>query len=79
MKNKTLGIIMAIIGALIIVYTEFDYVPIDKAIDISSIQINNHNNHHEQLSPTVGIVLLVGGIIVFAIGKRAHKENGYLK
>ena len=70
MKIKTLGVVLAAIGILMIVYTGFSYVTKDKVVDLGPIEINAETNHPVQRSPIVGVVLLVGGLVVFATGKK---------
>ncbi len=70
MKIKTLGVVLAAIGILMIVYTGFSYVTKDKVVDLGPIEINAETNHPVQWSPIVGAVLLVGGLVVFATGKK---------
>ncbi|WP_318349132.1 hypothetical protein [Aquipluma nitroreducens] len=70
MKIKTLGVVLAAIGILMIVYTGFSYVTKDKVVDLGPIEINAETNHPVQWSPIVGVVLLVGGLVVFATGKK---------
>jgi len=72
MKSKTIGIILAIIGILMIVYTGFNYVTTEKVIDLGPLQMNMDKNHFVQWSPIVGVVLLVGGILVIAIDKKKN-------
>lgn len=69
MKFKTLGIVLAAIGIIMIVYTGFNYVTKDKVVDLGPIEINAETSHPVQWSPIVGVVLLVGGIVVFATSK----------
>ncbi len=70
MKFKTLGVVLAIIGILMIIYTGFSYITKDKVVDLGPIEINKETNHPVQWSPIVGVVLLVGGIAVFAVSKK---------
>lgn len=70
MKIKTLGIVMAIIGILMIVYTGFNYITNDKVVDLGPIEINAKTSHPVQWSPIVGVVLLVGGVVVIATSKK---------
>ena len=70
MKFKTLGIVLAIIGIIMIVYTGFSYITKDKVVDLGPLEINKETSHPVQWSPIVGVVLLVGGIAVFASSKR---------
>lgn len=70
MKIRTLGIVMAIIGILMVVYTGFNYVTKDKVVDLGPIEINAKTNHPVQWSPIVGVVLLVGGIVITVTSKK---------
>jgi len=67
---KTLGIALAVIGILMIIYTGFNYVTTEKVVDLGPIKINAEKNHPVQWSPIVGVVLLVGGIAVVLSSKR---------
>ncbi len=70
MKIKSLGIVMAIIGVLMIIYTGFNYITKDKVVDLGPIEINAETSHPVQWSPIVGVVLLVGGIVIVVVGKK---------
>ena len=70
MNFKALGIIIAIIGILMIVYTGFNYVTKEKVVDLGPLEIKAEKNHPVQWSPIVGAVLLVGGIVVFVTSKK---------
>ncbi|MFY9152554.1 MAG: hypothetical protein WAO52_11090 [Prolixibacteraceae bacterium] len=67
---KKIGIVLAVIGILMIIYTGFNYVTNDKVVDLGPIEINAKTNHPVQWSPIVGVVLLVGGILVFVSSKK---------
>lgn len=73
MKTKILGIIIAGIGIVMLIYSGFSFVTTEKVVDLGSIQINKEKNHSVQWPPVVGAVLLVGGIVVIAFGKKAGK------
>jgi len=70
MKFKTIGVILAAIGIIMMIYTGFNYVTKDKVVEVGPIEINAKTNHPIQWSPIVGIVLLVGGIVVFGSSKK---------
>ncbi len=70
MQTKTIGIILAAIGIIMIAYTGFNYVTTEKVVDIGPVQINKKNNHQIQWSPIIGAVVLVSGIGLFAFGKK---------
>ncbi|HAQ21382.1 MAG TPA: hypothetical protein DCR40_19460 [Prolixibacteraceae bacterium] len=69
---KKLGIVLAAIGLIMIIYTGFNFVTKEKVVDLGPIEINKETNHPVQWSPIVGVVLLVGGIVVFVTGKKSN-------
>jgi len=71
MRLRPLGIVLSIIGILMIIYTGFNYVTTEKVVDLGPIKINAEKNHPVQWSPIVGIALLVGGIVIVLIDKKA--------
>lgn len=72
MKSKTIGIILAIIGILMVIYTGFSYVTTKNVIDLGPLQMNMDKHHLVQWPPVVGIVLLVGGILILVINKKKN-------
>lgn len=69
MPQKTLGIVLIIIGLIMIIYTGFNYITTEKVVDLGPIKINAEKNHPVKWSPIVGVVLLVGGVVVVVTGK----------
>jgi drug/metabolite transporter (DMT)-like permease len=70
MKSKSIGIVVAIIGAIMIFYTGFNYITKEKVVDIGPIEINKEQSHPVQWSPIVGVVLLIGGVILIVADKK---------
>jgi drug/metabolite transporter (DMT)-like permease len=70
MKTKTIGIVMAIIGILMIIYTGFSYVTTEKVIDLGPMQMSVEKENPVQWSPIVGVILLVGGVVLVAMDKK---------
>jgi uncharacterized membrane protein len=70
MQSKRIGIILIVVGVLMMIYTGFTYVTREKVADIGPVEINKQERHPVQWSPIVGGLLLVGGIIVVATGKK---------
>ena len=70
MNTKAIGIIIAALGILMIIYTGFNYVTTEKVVDLGPIEINAEKNNPVQWSPIVGVVLLVGGIVIVVTGKK---------
>ena len=67
---KSLGIVLIALGLIMMIYTGFNYVTKEKVVDLGPIEINKETNHPVQWSPIVGIVLFVGGIVVFVSSKK---------
>lgn len=70
--KKTLGIVLIAIGIAMIVYTGFNFITKEKVVDLGPIEINAEKSHTVQWPPFVGVVLIVGGIVVMVIDKKAR-------
>ena len=70
MKTKTLGIVIIIIGALMMIYTGFTYVTTKNVVDLGSIQINKEESHPVQWSPIAGLAFMTGGVLLVVFGKK---------
>ncbi len=71
MKTKTIGIILVAAGALMMLYTGFNYVTTEKVVDLGPIQINKEKQHSVKWPSILGAVIIVGGITVIALGKKS--------
>ena len=71
MQTKTVGIVIVIIGIIMMVYTGFNVVTKEKVVDLGPLEINKEENHPVQWPPIVGALLIVGGIVIIAFGKKA--------
>jgi drug/metabolite transporter (DMT)-like permease len=69
MKTKVAGIVLLSLGILMMIYTGFNYVTSEKVVDLGPIQINSEKNHPVHWSPIIGVVLTIGGILIFVTGK----------
>ncbi len=67
---KTFGIVLIALGMVMMIYTGFNYITTKKVVDIGPVQVDKKENHPVQWSPIVGGVLLLGGIIMLASGKK---------
>jgi len=67
---KNVGIVIIVIGILMIAYTGFNFITKEKVVDVGPIEINKEENHPVQWSPIVGVVLVVGGIVLFAANRK---------
>jgi drug/metabolite transporter (DMT)-like permease len=67
MTSKTIGIILIIIGAIMIIYTGFNYVTTETVVDLGPIQIEAEKNNFQKLSPILGVIFLIGGLVLLFI------------
>ncbi len=69
MKTKTIGIILAVVGLIMIAYTGFNYITTEKVVDLGPIHIDKEKNHEIQWNPIVGAVLLAAGTVIILTNK----------
>jgi hypothetical protein len=62
--NKTLGIILIVLGLVGLAYGGFTYKTREKVIDIGPIQATQEKTHAVPLPPIVGALALIGGIVL---------------
>ena len=70
MQTRTIGIVLIILGIVMVAYTGFNYVTTERVVDLGPIQIDQKKNHTIQWPPVVGAILLIGGIVLIATGKK---------
>ena len=71
MKSTTLlGILLAGLGILALVYQGFNYTKREKVVDIGPIHATEDRREHVELPPIIGGLALVGGIVLIAVGSR---------
>jgi uncharacterized membrane protein HdeD (DUF308 family) len=71
MKSITmLGILLAVLGVLALVYQGFSYTRQEKVVDIGPIHATADKQEHVPLPPIVGGLALVSGVILLMIGAK---------
>lgn len=68
--NKTVGIILIIVGIAMLVWTGFTYTKKEKIVDAGPIQISADREKSVNWPPYVGGIILVAGVFVFVASKR---------
>jgi len=68
--NKTVGLILIIIGIAMLVWTGFTYTKKEKIVDAGPIQISADKEKSVNWPPYVGGIILVAGVFVFVASKR---------
>jgi uncharacterized membrane protein len=68
--NKTIGIVLIIIGAVMLIWTGFTYTKKEKIIDTGPIQVSADRQKTVNWPPYLGGILLLGGIVIVVTSKK---------
>jgi drug/metabolite transporter (DMT)-like permease len=68
--NKTLGIVLIVLGVIGLAWGGFAYTTREKIVDIGPIHASRDETHNVPLPPIVGAVALIGGIVCLMAGKK---------
>lgn len=68
---RTLGVVLIIAGVLALVYQGFTYTKREKVIDVGPIEASVDKKERVPLSPIIGAVALVGGIVLVLSGRKS--------
>jgi hypothetical protein len=70
-ENKcTVGIILIVVGIVALAYQGITYTSREKVIDIGPIQVTAEKTKTLPLTPILGGIALVGGIVLLVMDKR---------
>ena len=59
-----LGMILLVIGIMALSYEGIRYTTREKALDLGSVQVTTETTKKIPLSPVVGVIALIGGIVL---------------
>ena len=62
------GILLVILGALALVYQGFTYTHRERVLDVGPIHATKDTQEHVPVSPILGGLALVGGIVLLVVG-----------
>jgi hypothetical protein len=68
--NKTLGIILIVLGLFGLAWGGFTYTTTEKVVDIGPIHATREKTHDVPLPPIAGAVALIGGVVLLVAGRR---------
>ena len=62
--NKTAGLILVILGAILLIWTGFTYTKKEKIIDAGPIQVSADKQKSVNWPPYAGGIVLLAGVII---------------
>ena len=68
--SRTVGIVLVIIGAVMLIWTGFTYTKKEKVVDAGPIEISADRQKTVNWPPYLGGVLVVGGIVIILTAKK---------
>jgi uncharacterized membrane protein len=68
--NRTIGIVLLVVGIVMLIWTGFTYTKKEKVIDAGPIQVSADRQHTVNWPPYAGGILVIGGIILLVTGKK---------
>jgi drug/metabolite transporter (DMT)-like permease len=68
--SKTLGVILIVLGLFGLAWGGFTYTTREKVVDIGPIHATREKTHNVPLSPILGAVALIGGIVLLVAGRK---------
>jgi hypothetical protein len=67
------GIILIVLGLFALAYGGFSYTTSEKVVDIGPIHATREKTHNVPLTPIVGALALIGGVVILAAGRKAAR------
>jgi drug/metabolite transporter (DMT)-like permease len=70
--NRTLGIVLIIIGAAMLIWTGFSYTKKEKLVDLGPLQVSVNKRETVNWPPYLGTILVVGGLVLVLTTKKSR-------
>lgn len=68
--NKSVGLILVVIGAILLIWTGFTYTKKEKIIDAGPIQVSADREKTVNWPPYAGGIVLLAGVIILVSSKK---------
>jgi len=68
--NKSVGLILIVLGAVLLLWTGFTYTKKEKIIDAGPIQVSADREKTFNWPPYAGGIVLLAGVIIFVTAKK---------
>ncbi|WP_214226099.1 hypothetical protein [Pedobacter sp. B4-66] len=69
--NKTIALVMIILGVVMLIWTGFTYTKKEKVIDAGPIQISADREKSVNWPPYIGGIVLIAGVVILITSKRS--------
>lgn len=67
--NKTIALVMIILGVVMLIWTGFTYTKKEKVIDAGPIQISADKEKTVNWPPYIGGIVLIAGVVILVTSK----------
>ncbi|MBS1565579.1 MAG: hypothetical protein JST39_14415 [Bacteroidetes bacterium] len=68
--KKTLGFILIILGAVMLIWTGFTYTKKEKVVDAGPLEISADKKKSVNWPPYAGAVLVLGGVVILISSRK---------
>ncbi len=69
--NKTIGIVLIVVGLLGLVWGGLTYTTTEKLVDIGPIHATQEKAHNIPFPPIAGAVAVIGGVLLLVLSGRS--------
>lgn len=68
--NKSIGLILIVLGAILLIWTGFTYTKKEKIVDAGPIQVSADREKTVNWPPYAGGIVLVAGVVILVTSKK---------
>jgi len=68
--NRTIGIVLLVLGIAMLIWTGFTYTKKEKIVDAGPIQISADREKSVNWPPYAGGILVIAGVVLMSTGKK---------
>lgn len=69
--NRTIALVLIILGVVMLIWTGFTYTKKEKVIDAGPIQVSADREKTVNWPPYIGAIVLIAGVVVLVTSKRS--------
>jgi hypothetical protein len=70
-KLTYLGVVFAVLGVAALLFGSFSYTDTKPVLDAGPIHITSHEEHYVSIPVIAGVVILIAGLGLIVVGRRA--------